>query len=467
MFQKPVFVLVLATMLWSHNADAAMKIPGQGTYHQNRALIPVQGLSMDDLNNISSGISNDPDEAAKGEAPLVTPFNPVGQQAAQGKLPTALPTALPDTAPPVTTAPSSLDTIMPPPGDHFGGDLKMPDLPGAEESPAAPEGQQTIRPASNQPSAAPKQSSEQGGTALSGTGNQSAAPATAARGEDKTAKTATAKSDTRSAKTSDAADDREPPAAEEAAEQQNKPVDFDPTAAAMNGVVLSPDDIQAATGRADVDMQPVRVTTSHGQTGVDAHAAAQSGTQSGNLSGSQKSGAGTKSRATMNNMVSAEDEERAKAAVPKVEPTDSQDAKDRHVHGKHKGRGKKSRSTKTRIISQNCTPPDLRLETIPGARANTYRLRGVIKVPTEGYYYEINPTEQRSSFIAPEGGPALMSMTLSMKRPGEGYHRANGTVMIDTPVTVASATKRLDVVVNNIFGRRSTVYYCRIPGSLE
>ncbi|MBV6631437.1 MAG: hypothetical protein KI792_00240 [Alphaproteobacteria bacterium] len=116
----------------------------------------------------------------------------------------------------------------------------------------------------------------------------------------------------------------------------------------------------------------------------------------------------------------------------------------------------------------NCSPPDLRLEEVDFSdRPNTYRLTGLIEVPTENYTYRVHETAQRNTFIRPVGGPSLMSMTLSMEEPEQGHHTADGLVHIDELVTVADNTLRLDVLVNNIIFHRAQLYYCRIPGTID
>ncbi len=116
----------------------------------------------------------------------------------------------------------------------------------------------------------------------------------------------------------------------------------------------------------------------------------------------------------------------------------------------------------------NCSPPDLRLEELDFSdRPNTYRLTGKLETPTDGYTYEVQPTDQRNSFIQVSGGPSLMGMTLSMKEPEMGYHTPDGQVKINELVTVAPNTLRLDVLVNNVIFRRAKMYYCRIPGTLD
>lgn len=119
-------------------------------------------------------------------------------------------------------------------------------------------------------------------------------------------------------------------------------------------------------------------------------------------------------------------------------------------------------------LGLNCSPPDLRLSAINDPdRPHTYRLTGLIATPTDGYSYQVHPTAQRSSFIRPTGGPALMGMTLSMQAPDTADVEPDGQSMVNELVTVAPNTLRLDVLVNNILFRRAQLYYCRIPGTLE
>lgn len=147
-------------------------------------------------------------------------------------------------------------------------------------------------------------------------------------------------------------------------------------------------------------------------------------------------------------------------ASPGAQAFRSSDAKDL---GARRGRAQ------TRIREGlACQPANLRLEEVDFATVpNTYRLIGHLEAPTEGYTYEVQPTAQRSSFLRASGGPGLMSMTLSMKRPEVLLGEPNGIVRVDELVTVAPNTLRLDVVVNNVIFRRNDLYYCRIPGTLD
>jgi hypothetical protein len=395
----------------------------------------AQGLSIEDLNAITSDIGQ-PDKVASQPQPSDLP-PPILDQQAPGVVPFPMPSASGNQAPPVL---SSASETLPSSG---------PDSAATFEPPVT--GQSTIRPplpvVRN-----PPPTRQQPVSSVTPVG-EAPKPLT-------------------------------PPKVE-----KKEPQTFDPMAAAMrSGVSLTPQQVETISGQADSEMQPVRITTMPGQTGVsipqmggpaeavkapEPSAPQQSLQQSAVepppiatpqprqpvMVGRKAAKQDGKKAVTGNAMVSPNDQKRAIAARPVAEPVDSDDAKDGAKGGAHRRR---------KASAMNCSPPDLRLETY-GRRAavDMYRLRGVLKVPTEGYTYRSEPAAQRSSFIAPEGGPALMSMTLAMKRPGDGYHRANGTVKIDEQVTVAPATKRLDVVVNNVLGRRATVYYCRIPGSLD
>lgn len=437
-------------------------------------VIPVQGLSMDDLNAIAAGVEAQPPAtvasppagaggAQPEAAPAVVPFNPGN---VSGGFDAGVPASkLPLSAPPPTTAaPTAISPTVEkmlghqqpePPPPPPGADLKMPDLelmPVEGEAPSAvtapvSTGQQTIRPAVA-PTAATSQRAADAPIAA-----PDKAKEIPQKGDTKAQK-APPKDTVKKASKASGHDEDAPRGVPDLVMAPEVPAQFDPTQAAMDGVVLTPEQIEAATGAKNVTMQPVRITPAPTQTGVKM-----------GKSPEVAAPATPAPRGKLKNMVTSDDESRARAAVPMAEPVDSQDAKDRRMHHKHKKKRKAKKAAA--IMTQPCSPPDLRLETISSGAADRYRLRGVLATPTEGYHYDVEPAAQRSSFIAPEGGPALMSMTLAMKRPTGDYHPANGKVNIDSEIQVAPATKRIDVVVNNVLGRRATVYYCRIPGSLD
>ena len=376
---------------------ASKKLPLQA---HNHAVLLVQGLSMDDLNSITSEIgqpkkmASEPDPGNRAtrpsqEAPDVTPFPLPG---AGGAAPPTLPSAS-NTAPTGPSFPS-------------GQDIPMPDIPMMDAPPEpVATGQQTIRPPRKaEPSVAMP-------PVEAVTRPQVAMPVENTQATPNPKNTAVT-----------------------AAPKPTPPQTYDPTAGAMkNGFGLTPQQIESIGGNANTELQPVRITPAASQTGVNPAAktvdapapavptpAVTANTEESPIKSPEprqpvkirrKQAGATENagaEATGKGMVSLSDEKRARAARPAVEPVDSDDAKD----AGHRGR---------KVASMNCSPPDLRLETLRRRGApDTYQLRGVIAVPTEGYTYRVEPTAQPRRARAAKGDQALRARGPVKKRAGCG-----------------------------------------------